>query len=45
MGRLDSEDETLRIDSETALKQELTSASYLHARVCFGVTKLQQFQN
>ena len=40
---LDSEDETLRMDSETTLKQEIAWASHLSLQVCFGTTILQEF--
>lgn len=35
---LDSDDETLRIDSETTLKQEISWASHLSLQVCFVIT-------
>lgn len=36
---LESEDETVRIDSETTLRQELAWASHLSLQVCFCVVK------
>lgn len=42
---LDSDDETLRIDSETTLKQEVAWASHLSLQVCFGITKLKKLRS
>jgi hypothetical protein len=39
---LDSEDETVRLDSETTLRQELAWASHLSLQVFFCITQLKE---